>query len=166
MLMDHPKFLWAEAIACATYLYDHLPHRGIENKFPIRMLDSIDPPPFHHLHPFGCKAYIHTLDEARPSGSKLQPRAVEGIFVGYTPSSKIFRIYLPDKCSIRNSRQVIFPPHTTGEVLSIDLSIPKIAQPSSDIINNKDLDPVSKQLIEEHAQVYVDSNSTKPESST
>jgi hypothetical protein len=88
MLMDHPKFLWAEAIACATYLYDHLPHRGIENKFPIQMLDSIDPPPFHHLHPFGCKAYIHIPDEARPSGSKLQPRAVEGIFVGYTPSSK------------------------------------------------------------------------------
>jgi hypothetical protein len=46
------------------------------------------------------------------------------------------------------------------------LSVPKNAQPSSDIINNKDLDPVSKQLIEEQTQIYVDSNSTNPESST
>jgi hypothetical protein len=111
--------------------------------------------------------YIHIPDEARPAGSKLQPRATEGIFVGYTPSSKIFHIYLPDKRSIRNSRQVIFPPHTTGEVsLSINLSVPKNAQPSSDIINDKDLDPFSEQLIEEQTQIYVDSNSINPESST
>jgi hypothetical protein len=54
------------------------------------MLDSIGPPPVHHFHPFGCKAYIHIPDEARPAGSKLQPRATEGIFVGYILSSKIF----------------------------------------------------------------------------
>jgi hypothetical protein len=62
----------------------------------------------HHLHPFSCKAYVHIPDEARPSGSKLQPRAIEGIFVGYTASSKIYLIYIPDKHIIKNRDQVIF----------------------------------------------------------
>jgi hypothetical protein len=54
-----------------------------------------------------------------------------------------------------------------GEVsLSIDLSVPKNAQPCSDIIDNKDLDPVSEQLNEEQTQIYIDSNSTNLESST
>jgi hypothetical protein len=54
-----------------------------------------------------------------------------------------------------------------GEVsLSMDLSVPKNAQSSSDIINNKDINPVSEQLIEEPTQIYIDSNSTNPESST
>jgi hypothetical protein len=55
----------------------------------------------------------------------------------------------------------------TGVIsLSFDLSVPKNAQPSSDIINNKDLDPVSEQVIKEQTQIYVDSNSTNTESST
>jgi hypothetical protein len=152
MLIDHLKFLWAEAIACTTYLYNHLPHRRIENTFRIEMLDSIDPPPVYHLHSFGCKAYIHISDEARPASSKLQPRAVEETFVRYTPSFKIFRTYLPDKQSIYHSRQVFFSPYTTGEVtLSIDLSVPRNAELSIDLINNKDLVFVFEQLIQEQA---------------
>jgi hypothetical protein len=52
MLIDHPKFLCAEAIPCATYLYNRQSHWGIENTFPILMLDSIGAPPVHHLHLF------------------------------------------------------------------------------------------------------------------
>jgi hypothetical protein len=103
MLMDYLKCLWAEAIACAIYLYNRLPHRGIENKFPIQMLDGKGPLPVHYLYSFGCKVYIHIPHEARPVGSILQPRATEGIFIEYIPSIKIFRIYLSDKCLIHNS---------------------------------------------------------------
>jgi hypothetical protein len=165
ILMDYPKFLWAKTIAYATYLYNRLLHHGIENKFVIQMLDCIDPPPVHHLYPFSCKAYIHIPDEARPAGSKLQPRATKRIFVEYTSSSKIFRIYFPHKHLIPNSRQVIFPPHMIGEFsLSINLSVPKNAQPSYDMINHKDLDPSSEQFIKEQTQIYINSNSTNPES--
>jgi transposase InsO family protein len=124
MLMDHPKFLWAEAIACATYLYNRLPHRGIDNRFPIEVLNNTTPPPVHHLHPFGSKAYVHIPDEARPSGSKLQPRTMEGIFVGYTPSSKIYRIYIPDKRTIKNTSQVIFPNVKKQLAVTLPLSTP------------------------------------------
>jgi hypothetical protein len=167
MFMDYLKFLRVEAIAGATYLYNCLPYHGIENKFPIQILDSIGPPPIYYLDPFGCKVYIHIPDEARPTSSKLQPRATEGIFVGYPVSSKIFSIYLPNKRLIRNSHQLIFVPHMTGKVsLSIIMSVPKNPQPSSDIIINKDHDPVSEQLIKEQTQIYVDSNTTNPEFST
>jgi transposase InsO family protein len=43
MLMDNPKFLWREAIAYATYLYNCISHHGIENKFLVQILDSIGP---------------------------------------------------------------------------------------------------------------------------
>jgi hypothetical protein len=109
MLMDYLKFLWAEAIAYTTYLYNRLPHHEIDNRFPIEVLHNTTLPPVHHLYYFYYKAYIHIPDRARSSSSKLQPRTMERILVGYTPSTKIYRIYIRDKCTIKNTAQVIFP---------------------------------------------------------
>lgn len=116
MLLDFPKFLWAEAIATSIYLYNRTPHRSLNYKSPIELLNNVPPPTLEHLHTFGCKAYVHIPIEIRPSGSKLQARAIEGIFVGYTNSSKVFRIYIPSKRTIQVTRQVYFPVIKSGEV--------------------------------------------------
>ncbi|POS87834.1 hypothetical protein EPUL_000747 [Erysiphe pulchra] len=87
-----------------------------ENSPPIEILNDVPSPSLSHLHTFGCKAYVHIPNEIRPSGSKLQARAIEGIFVGYTNSSKIFRIYISSKSSIQVTRQVYFPVTSSGEV--------------------------------------------------
>ncbi|KAI0998763.1 hypothetical protein K3495_g9431 [Podosphaera aphanis] len=100
MLLDLPKFLWAEAIATSVSLYNRTPYRTIDFKSPFELLHGTIPPSITHLHAFGTKVYVHIPVETRPSGSKLQPRAIEGIFVGYTNSSNIFRIFIPSKsCS-------------------------------------------------------------------
>lgn len=110
------------------YLYNRTPHRTIENQTHIELLNGIIPS-ITHLHTFGCKVYTHIPSETRPSGSKLLPRAVEGIFVGYTGSSNIFRIYLPKKQTVEVTRQVVFPGPKSGEVT---VNLPQFL-PSSNI---------------------------------
>ncbi|POS88146.1 hypothetical protein EPUL_001344 [Erysiphe pulchra] len=89
MLLDFPKYLWAEAIATSVYLYNRTPHRTIDFKTPFEL----------------------------PSGSKLQPRNVEGIFAGYINTSDIFRIYIPSKKVVQDTRQVRFPTAKSEEVM-------------------------------------------------
>jgi hypothetical protein len=45
-----------------------------------------------HPHIFGCITYSHVPSEKR---TKLEPTAERGIFVGYSETSKAFRIYHP-----------------------------------------------------------------------
>lgn len=76
----------------AVYLYNRLPHRSINGQTPIEILTGQTPSLANYLRLFGTKVFIHIPQEARPSGSKLMPRALAGILKGYTDSSKIFRI--------------------------------------------------------------------------
>ena len=138
MLLDFPKFLWAESIATAVYLYNRTPHRTIEYRSPLEVLENVPPPTITHLHKFGSKVFVHIPAEARPSGSKLSPTAIEGNFVGYTNSNKIFRIYIPSKRSVLVTRQVHFPVAKTGEV-TLDLLQPSNNKPPP----NQDLSPSS-----------------------
>ncbi|KAI1004680.1 hypothetical protein K3495_g3534 [Podosphaera aphanis] len=129
LIINFPKFLWAEAIATSVYLYNRTPHRMINYQSPIELIEGVTTSTIEHLHAFGCKVYVHIPDETRPSGSKLQPRAIEGIFVGYTGSSKLFRIYIPSKRIVQIIRQVYFSDVKPGEVL-INVPVSSISEPS------------------------------------
>ena len=48
-------------------------------------------PTVGHLRMFGCRVYIHLPKEKR---SKLEPSGKKGIFVGYSETSKAYRIYV------------------------------------------------------------------------
>ena len=52
-------------------------------------------PSISHLQPFGRKCFIYIPKERRLPGSKLMPRAEEGIFVGYTDTSSIYKVHIP-----------------------------------------------------------------------
>ncbi|KAI1003447.1 hypothetical protein K3495_g4758 [Podosphaera aphanis] len=121
MLMDHGKFIWAEAISMAVYLYNRFPHQSINDQSPIEVLNGHPFTSTTHLRPFGSIAFVHIPEEARPAGSKLMPRTMDGILVGFTDSTNIFRIYIPSKRSVIVSRQVVLPPATQGEV-SLDIN--------------------------------------------
>jgi hypothetical protein len=41
---------------------------------------------------FGCPVYIHAPNDKR---KKLEPSGKKGIFIGYSESSKSYRIYVP-----------------------------------------------------------------------
>src|SRR6202453_962029 len=66
-------------------------------------------PDISQLCPFGCKAYVY---DHSPKRRKLDPRAFEGIFVGYTDTQKAYRIYIPKKRAVICSAHVRFDINT------------------------------------------------------
>ena len=58
-----------------------------------------------HLRIFGCPVYIRIPKDKR---KKLDPTSINGIFFGYSDSSKAYRIYIMDDLQIEVSRDVIF----------------------------------------------------------
>jgi hypothetical protein len=57
------------------------------------------------LRIFGCPVYIHVPKDKR---KKLEPSGKKGIFVGYSETSKAYRIYVPGQQKVEISRDVTF----------------------------------------------------------
>ena len=78
-----PAYFWPEAIATATYLTNRLPSKPLNYKTPLATLGSfVSLPSSHSLPPriFGCDVFIHHPKHNR---TKLEPRAVKCVFLGY-----------------------------------------------------------------------------------
>jgi hypothetical protein len=63
-----------------------------------------------HLRIFGCPIYIHVPKEKR---TKLEPSGKKGTFIGYSETSKAYRIYIPGQRQIEVSRDVTFDKDTS-----------------------------------------------------
>jgi transposase InsO family protein len=86
-----PLFLWAEACNTAVYLQNTSPHRALGNVTPDEAFTG-QKPQVGHLRIFGCVTYSFIPKELR---KKMEPTAEKGIFVGYSETSKAYRIYIP-----------------------------------------------------------------------
>ncbi|GKA59391.1 retrovirus-related pol polyprotein from transposon TNT 1-94 [Tanacetum coccineum] len=84
-----PLFLWAEAVATACYTQNRSMIRRRHGKTPYELLHD-KPPDLSYLHVFGALCYPTNDSE---NLGKLQPKADIGIFIGYAPTKKAFRIY-------------------------------------------------------------------------
>ena len=67
-------------------------------------------PEVSHLRIFGCLVYLHVPKDKR---MKLDHSGKNGIFVGYSDSSKAYRVYIPGYKMIEISRDVTFDKDTT-----------------------------------------------------
>lgn len=105
MLIDAkaPMFLWAEAINTANYLSNRSINSAIENRTPFEKW-VLRKPCVNHLQTFGTKAFV--LIKGRAKGPKFAPKAIPGVFVGYSDTSKAYRIYVPTKRKIFISKDV------------------------------------------------------------
>ena len=83
---DLPMHLWEKAARIAMYVQNRTPHRVLKNKTPEEVFLG-KKPEVNHLIISGCPVYIHILR------MKLDPSGKKGIFVGYSESSKDYRIY-------------------------------------------------------------------------
>ena len=88
---DLPMHLWAEETRTTVYVQNHTPHRVLENKT-LEEVFSSKKPEINHLRIFGCPMYIHIPKE---KWTKLDPSGKKGVFVGYSESSKAYKIYFP-----------------------------------------------------------------------
>nr|GEZ04405.1 retrovirus-related Pol polyprotein from transposon TNT 1-94 [Tanacetum cinerariifolium] len=82
-------FLWVEAVATACYTQNRSIIRLHHGKTPYELLHN-KLPDLSFLYVFGALCYLTNNSE---NLGKLQPKADIGIFIGYAPTKKAFRIY-------------------------------------------------------------------------
>ncbi|GJV59335.1 putative ribonuclease H-like domain-containing protein, partial [Tanacetum coccineum] len=101
-------FLWTEAVATACYTQNRSIVRIRHGKTPYDLLhDKLPDLPFFYV--FGALCYPKNDSE---NLGKLQPKADIGIFIGYAPTKKAFRIYN------RRTRRIIETIHVDFDELT------------------------------------------------
>ena len=95
--------LWAEAINTANYIRNRSPVAG-KDMTPWELFTH-NKPDVSHMRVFGCAAYAHVPKQLR---RKLDPVCVKGIFVGYEPNAKAYRVLQDHDGAIVVSRDVTF----------------------------------------------------------
>lgn len=104
-----PKHFWAEAVACAVYLSNRCPTKGLEFKTPAEVWSGRTPS-VQHLRVFGCTAYAHVAYAHVPNElrKKLDEKSEKCIFLGYSNETKGYRLYNPVTKKVVISRDVTF----------------------------------------------------------
>ncbi|GJV13300.1 putative ribonuclease H-like domain-containing protein [Tanacetum coccineum] len=84
-----PVTFWAEAVSTACYVQNRVLVNKSQNKTPYELFNGRSPA-IGFLRPFGCHIMIlNTLDHL----GKFDAKGDEGYFVGYSLSSKAFRVF-------------------------------------------------------------------------
>jgi hypothetical protein len=100
-----PLYFWAEALQTATFLRNLSPSTSVDNQIPFELWHGAEVTLkfLKRLKIFGCQAWAYTND-----GSKLSPRAVECVFLGYPEGVKGWKLYSLKDQKIILSRSVHF----------------------------------------------------------
>jgi hypothetical protein len=102
--MNVPKFLWSEAVLTATYLINRTPLRVTGMKSPCELIlkdnTFVVPPKL-----FGCTCFVR---DHRSSVSKLDPRALKCIFLGYSSGQRGYKCWSPSERRTFVSMDVTF----------------------------------------------------------
>nr|GEY69709.1 hypothetical protein [Tanacetum cinerariifolium] len=84
-----PVTFWAEAVNTACYVQNRVMVNKSQNKTPYELFNGRTPA-IGFLKPFGCHVMIlHTLDHL----GKFEAKGDEGYFIGYSMSSKAFKVF-------------------------------------------------------------------------
>nr|GFA14095.1 integrase, catalytic region, zinc finger, CCHC-type, peptidase aspartic, catalytic [Tanacetum cinerariifolium] len=103
-----PLFLWEEVVATACFTQNRSIIRLRHGKTPYELQHS-KLPDLLFFHVFGALCYLTNDSE---NLGKLQPKADIGIFIGYAPTKKAFRIYN------RHTRRIVKTIHVDFDELT------------------------------------------------
>ncbi|KAH9716423.1 hypothetical protein KPL71_021459 [Citrus sinensis] len=99
-----PKYFWAEAVNTACYVLNRVLIRPNLNKTPYELWKHRKPN-IGYFKVFGCKCFIlNTKDNL----GKFDPKSNVGIFLGYSNSSKAYRVYNKNTLVVEESMHVTF----------------------------------------------------------
>ena len=106
MLCDQglPEFLWGEVANTIVYIQNICPHFALDSKTPEEVFSG-KKPDVSHFRFFGCPVYFHVSKEKR---SKLDAFVKKGMFVGYSETSKAYRIYVSSQGEVEICHDVTF----------------------------------------------------------
>ena len=102
--LDHS--FWAEAVSTAAYIRNRVVSRSasVKGKCPLELWTGRKPT-VNHLRVFGCVAYALIPKQLR---TKLEPRSIKCIFIGYAETTKAWRLWDCAKEKLIISRDVVF----------------------------------------------------------
>lgn len=113
-----PKYFWADVISMMCYVLNRILIHPILNKFPYELL-KIRKPNLSHLHVFGCKCFV--LNNGEDNLGKFGVKDDEGIFLGYSQSSKAYGVYIKRLVTVNESMHFTFDesyPRNVGKGIS------------------------------------------------
>jgi hypothetical protein len=84
-----PTKFWGECVLTAAHVINRLPSEIIENKTPYEILHN-SKPDYDHMRVFGCLAYYRSVET---KGDKFDVRGRPGVFLGYPPGTKGYKVY-------------------------------------------------------------------------
>jgi transposase InsO family protein len=118
-----PKYFWADAVSTACYVMNRVLIRPILKQTPYEIYNGRKPD-ISHFHVFGCKCFV--LNNGKDNLGKFDAKADEGIFLGYSSSSKAFRIYNKRTMTIEESVHVTFDETNPKNIVENDDDIAEI----------------------------------------
>ena len=91
-----PNMHWGDVILTATYLINRMPSRVPSHDTPLQKFKSCFPQSRLGsdlpLWIFGCTVFVHVSSHLR---TKLEPRALKCVFLGYSSTQKGYKCYDP-----------------------------------------------------------------------
>ena len=143
-----PKCFWAEAVNTVMYLLNRLPTKAVKNKTSFEAWYGVKPA-VEHLKVFGSLCYTHVPDVKR---DKLDYKAEMGIFLGYSSTSKGYRVFNLKTKKIMVSRDIKVDEAAVWnlekneieveDVDQIGVTIPQIPEETEDEVGANNLDDV------------------------
>ena len=108
-----PKMMWTAAILRATRIRNLVVRRG-EEKCPAELMRGIKPKlSISKLSVLGCTVFMRKRDR---DVSKLEPKAPEGKFVGYTEGDNRYLVYLTNTRKVVAARDLITKEFEVGSI--------------------------------------------------
>ena len=104
-----PKFLRGEATNTVVYIQNKCPHFALDSKTPKEVFSG-KKPDVSHFRVFGWHVFFHVPKEKR---SKLDASGKNGMFVGYSETSKAYKIYVSGQREVEISHDVTFDEDAT-----------------------------------------------------
>jgi len=157
--MQVPKSFWADAVSTACFLINRMPSSVLHGKPPYSILFPNEP--LFPIEPriFGCTCFVR---DVRPHVTKLDPKSLKCVFLGYSRLQKGYCCYCPDLNQYLVSTDVTFfestrffpvsPSeqtedddwliYTTASIVSADSNPPPIQRPPIHHVYSKDECPM------------------------
>ncbi|KAG9458129.1 hypothetical protein H6P81_002637 [Aristolochia fimbriata] len=147
-----PHCFWAEAVACAVYVLNRCPTKGLKNMTPYEAWNG-HPPNVKHFRIFGSITYAQVPKEVR---KKLDDKSVKCVFIDESSTSEtIVRLEveedaapsLPVSDEPFPSHSVPSSPSQTSSPASQPVRQTKLPARLQDYVIYKDTDPVDEDII-------------------
>ncbi|XP_057496707.1 uncharacterized protein LOC130781518, partial [Actinidia eriantha] len=114
-----PKYFWAEAVNTACFIVNRAMIRPILKKTPYELWKGRKPN-IGFFHAFGCKCYV--LNNGKDNLGKFDSKSDEAIFLGYSITSKAFRVFNKRNLVVEESVHVVFDEYNDLEAIRMLLA--------------------------------------------